>query len=187
MDQDSLYSIGHGNKTIEQLIHELRSFNIQYVVDVRSVPYSKYHPQFNREALMAAINATGDIRYGYMGNEIGGLPKDDSYKTEGKMDYDKMKLSPEFQHGLQRLIHANSQHLRTCIMCSESNPAECHRTKLIGEALREQGINLRHICRSPIGRIILKSQIDVINEVTKGNSLNDLFGAGTTFTSRKTY
>ncbi|WP_103004004.1 DUF488 family protein [Hoylesella timonensis] len=187
MEEGFLFSIGHGNKDVSELIEQLHHFNIEYLIDVRSVPYSKFHPQFNKEQLMHSINQIGNIKYVYMGDVLGGLPKDELCKTNGKMDYDKMKQRPVFQKGIQRLLVANEKKIKTCIMCSESNPADCHRTKLIGEVLREHHINLLHICTSHEKKIIIKSQQEVINEITKGNNLCDLFGNVTTFMSRNNY
>ena len=99
MGKSFLYSIGHSNKTIEELISELRLYDIQYLIDVRSMPYSKYYPHFNKEPLKIAINETGDIKYGYMGDVIGGLPEDKECYTEGKVDYGKIRKMPFFIEG----------------------------------------------------------------------------------------
>ncbi|MCR5574887.1 MAG: DUF488 domain-containing protein [Bacteroidaceae bacterium] len=182
-----LFSIGHGNKSIDEFIHELRLFGIQYLIDVRSVPYSKFYPHFNQDQLNAAINATGDIHYGYMGDSIGGRPQDEScYTKEGQVDYAKIRTKPFFIAGIDRLEKANSLHFMTCIMCSEGEPKMCHRSKLIGEALRDRGICLQHICHDHNGKPVIKTQVDIINEVNKGLSL-DLFGDVQTFTSRNAY
>ena len=189
MKKSFLYSIGHSNKSVDELIEELRFYGIKYLIDVRSMPYSRYHQHFNRELLKKDINDTGDIIYGYMGDVIGGLPNrpghDDCY-TNDKVDYGKIRKMPFFIGGIDRLVKANEQGLPTCIMCSEGDPHMCHRSKLIGEALRDRGIILQHICKDHQGNLILKSQIDIINEVN-GNSVIDLFGNIQNFTSRKTY
>ena len=187
MGKSNLYSIGHSNKTLEELIQELRQYGIQYLIDVRSTPYSKFHPQFNREQLKAAINATDDITYGYMGDVIGGMPQNTLCYTEGKVDYGKIRQMSFFIEGINRLVTANEKGYKTCVMCSEGDPKMCHRSKLIGEALRERGINLQHICRDHAGNTILKSQIDVINELNGGDNLVDLFGETENLTSRKAY
>lgn len=187
MNSNFLYSIGHGNKSIDELIHELRLYNIQYLVDVRSTPYSKFNPQFNREQLQIAINNTSNIVYGYMGDVIGGLPKNPKCYTNGKVDYGKIRLMPFFNGGIDRLVNANEHGFATCVMCSEGDPKMCHRSKLIGEALRERGIIMYHICQGHNGNTILKSQIDVIQEANKGNSILNLFGETQNFTSRNTY
>lgn len=187
MKKSCIYSIGHGNKTVEELIRQLKLFDIHYLIDVRSVPYSKYNPQFNKEQLKAVINNSSDIIYGYMGDVIGGLPKSSDCYSDGKVDYDKIRKKPFFIDGIKRLINANEKEYKTCVMCSENDPKMCHRSKLIGEALRDNGIIIQHICQDHNGEIILKSQIDVINEVNNGNSIIDLFGDSQCFTSRKVY
>ena len=85
----TLYSIGHGNKTIEEFEKELRSFGIQYLIDVRTKPYSKWNPSFNQEALRALLQKRGFV-YVYMGDTIGGLPSDPACYTDGHIDYAKV-------------------------------------------------------------------------------------------------
>ncbi|MBQ5853002.1 MAG: DUF488 domain-containing protein [Rikenellaceae bacterium] len=178
----SLFSIGHGNKSIDEFISELNSFNIQFVVDVRSVPYSKWNPHFNQSTLECSLIKHG-LRYVYMGDKLGGMPNDSSCYTNGKIDYKKMGQKESFIEGLKRLINANNQQIRVAIMCSESEPEMCHRSKLIGEELRKRDIVMQHI----ISVQKSKSQIDVINTLTKGMGIMNLFGEEDTLTSRKTY
>ena len=187
MSKFKLYSVGHSNQSQENFLGLLKRYDINCIVDVRSVPASKYTPQFNLEPLKLAINQSGDIKYGYMGDVIGGLPQNDDCYTEGKVDYGKIRKMPFFNEGIDRLVKANEQGYKTCVMCSEGDPSMCHRSKLIGEALREKGIILQHICHDHNGKPILKSQIDVINEVNKGASMINLFGESENLTSRKVY
>ena len=80
---NTLYSIGHGHKTVEEFIDELQSFSIQFLVDVRTSPYSKWAPHFNRGIIEHWLSQAG-IKYGYMGDIIGGKPQNDScYDDEG--------------------------------------------------------------------------------------------------------
>jgi len=155
-----IYSIGHGNKKIDVFLNELNSYNISHLVDVRTSPYSKYNPQFNREMLKNDLEKVG-ITYVYLGENLGGLPSDRSCYIDGKVDYD----------------------LNVAIMCSESKPEECHRSKLIGQELLKQNIPLLHI----ITPDKTKDQITLMNELTKGRGVVDLFGNETSFTSRKKY
>ncbi len=176
-----ILSVGHGNKSIETFILELKSFDVKYLIDIRSKPYSKYSSQFNQEVLMHFLEKE-NIRYVFMGDLLGGLPQDISCYTEGKVDYDKLKTKEFFIAGLNRLELANEKELNSAIMCSENNPSECHRTKLIGVELQKRGIELRHI----IAIKKEKTQNQVILELTKGNGLMSLFGEES-FTSRKQY
>ncbi|OAV74951.1 hypothetical protein Barb7_01479 [Bacteroidales bacterium Barb7] len=176
-----LFSIGHGNKDIELFIQELKSFDIGFLIDIRTTPFSKWNPKFNQDMLKFLLTEQR-IKYIYMGEELGGLPKDASCYTNGKVDYDILKTKDFFQKGLERLLVADKKELNVAVMCSESNPAECHRTKLIGIELQKKGINLRHI----VGIDKEKNQTQVINELTNGNGLITLFGEES-FTSRKQY
>ena len=149
-----VYSIGHGNQLASQLISELQKFNIQLVVDVRSVPYSRFSPQFNREKLQQSLKEV-NIEYAFAGSALGGRPNDPScYKTgvipDGKadylhlVDYPVVRTKPFFLQGLSRLIQlANDQ--TTCIMCSEVDPNQCHRHHMIGKALVDEGVSVLHI------------------------------------------
>lgn len=178
----TLFSIGHGNKSIEEFIEELKSFDIAYLVDVRTSPYSKWNPQFNQPALQNYLMNLG-IRYVYMGDVLGGLPSDSSCYTNGRIDYAKMASKETFISGLERLIVANQKKIKLAIMCSESEPEMCHRSKLIGQELIKRNISLQHI----VERNRAISQIDVINILTKGCGIVNLFGEEETLMSRKTY
>lgn len=179
----TIYSIGHGNKPINQFLKELEYFGIAYLVDVRSKPYSKWNPDFNQESLRKFLKEH-DIIYGFMGNLLGGLPQDRScYNADGKIMYEVLKNQSYFQEGLKRLVAANMQQHRIAIMCSESNPAECHRSKLIGQQLLTYNICIKHIVST--GKY--KSQEDVMAEITKGVGIQDLFGNSLDLTSRKAH
>ncbi len=187
MDKSTLYSIGHGNKSIETFIEELKHFNIDYLIDIRSKPYSKYSPHFNQNALKFSLLRNG-ITYAFMGDVLGGLPDDTSCYTNGHVDYDKLKEKDFFKKGLQRLVMANQKKIKVAIMCSESKPEECHRTKLIGEELIKIGINLNHITRTKNKqkKLIIKDQKDVMSIVAPNGTVN-LFGEELSFGSRKKY
>ena len=99
------------------------------------------------------------------------------------IDYTKMAKKEQFISGLNRLVVANQKQIRLAVMCSESEPEMCHRSKLIGEELRKQNIVMHHI----VGINKSISQIDVINMLTKGQGIVNLFGEEETLTSRKVY
>ncbi|MCX8069328.1 MAG: DUF488 domain-containing protein, partial [Thermodesulfovibrionales bacterium] len=105
-----LYTIGHSNITIEDFIKLLCSANIEVLVDVRSAPYSKYASQFNKENLIKLFQST-NIKYVYMGDLIGGIPKDKSYYVNGKIDYNLVKEGNSFKSGINRLRNGIKQYL----------------------------------------------------------------------------
>lgn len=183
MINSTIYSIGHGNKDIKDFIAELKSFDIQFLLDIRSKPYSKWSPQFNQAALESELK-NNEIVYVYVGDTLGGLPEDRTcYDFDGKVVYDLIKEKDFFKQGLERLTTANEKRIKLAIMCSESKPEECHRSKLIGQELLKKNISVNHV----ISKKKIKSQETVMNELTKGNGTVDLFGNVKEFTSRKTY
>lgn len=183
MHSSTIYSIGHGSKKVEDFVNELKSFEILFLLDIRSKPYSKWNPQFNQEALEQTLKEH-NITYVFVGDSLGGLPRDRScYDYNGKVIYDIIKEKQFFKDGLERLITANSKRVNLAIMCSEAKPEECHRSKLIGQELLKQDISVNHI----VSYNKTKPQETVMNELNKGKALIDLFGEETDLTSRKSY
>ncbi len=160
---------------MEEIIEELKHYDIKYLIDIRSKPFSKYYPHFNKEALTNFFHFQNDIIYRWWGDTIGGLPPVEwkCHTTDGKIDYDKMAQHPIFISGVDRLVKANNQHCKTAIMCSESEPQMCHRSKLIGRMLEDRGIELQHIVRNKVGEIIVKPQSMVFTNII--NEHLDLF------------
>jgi uncharacterized protein (DUF488 family) len=183
MEKQPLYTIGHGNRKPEDFLSLLKSFGIEYLIDVRSQPYSKFNPKYNQNDLKYFLEQNG-IKYVFMGDSIGGRPKDIScYDNEGKVNYEAVKTKEFFLEGIDRLKTAYNKDINVVIMCSESKPCECHRSKLIGRVLNNESIVLKHIDEN--GK--LKDQATVINELNKGLSEIDLFGNLINVTSRKAY
>jgi len=162
-----LFSIGHGNRSKEVFLELLQMNNIHYLVDVRTYPYSRFNPQYNQKALKEYLEKN-EIRYIFMGDQLGGKPvAADCYTSEGKINYELVKKKDFFQSGIERLKKAYSHKLPVAIMCSESKPAECHRTNLIGEALAEENIFLQHIDEKGM----VKEHKRLIIEMGKGGKL----------------
>ena len=118
---------------------------IRYLIDVRSQPYSRYHPQYRQANLKVSLEGRG-IQYVFMGDSLGGRPADVScYGEDGRVDYELVRGKDFFKAGIERLRTAYEKGIAAAIMCSESRPGECHRSRLIGSALLEVGIELVHI------------------------------------------
>lgn len=152
----TIWTIGHSNHTLERLIELLRSETIDFVVDVRSYPYSRIAPQFNREDLQTALNRIG-THYLFFGNELGGRPgRDDHYDDAGRARYDLMAGEPAFQASLRRLLEG-CRHHRIVLLCSEGQPQECHRRLLVGKVLADHGVRLRHVL--PDGEVMEEDEV----------------------------
>lgn len=149
-----IYTIGHSNVSAGDFVALLHKSGIEALVDVRSAPHSSYTPQFNRETL-AELMASAEIAYHYAGEYLGGRPKDPTCYKHGKVptgkvdyvklvDYTEVTRRPWFQKGLERLIQIASERTTT-IMCTEENPQDCHRLRLITPALESRGIEVVHL------------------------------------------
>ncbi len=139
-----IYTIGHSKHKIERFVALLRQHAIDVVADVRSTPYSRFNPQFNREKLQAALADCG-IRYVFLGDELGARTKDTAcYDEAGRVSYAKLAATPSFRHGLDRLLAGMREH-RIAIMCAEREPLECHRTILVARELEKVGAPITHI------------------------------------------
>lgn len=142
-----IYTIGHSDRTVDDLIDLLRRYGVARLVDVRSQPYSRWVPQFNRENLARALTAAG-LEYVHMGDTLGGRPADPSlYAAPGEQerpDYERMAATAAFQEGVTRLVSLAAERT-TVVMCSEGDHRHCHRALLLAPALCTQGLSVRHI------------------------------------------
>lgn len=144
-DSPLLMTLGHGKRTIDDVIARLNEHHVAFLVDVRSVPWSRFQPDFSRDALQQRLPASG-ISYLFLGEELGGRPKDRTcYDEHGRVNYDACMRRPAFQHGIQRLKTAWEQGRRVALLCSERRPEECHRSKLVGKALVATGLDVTHL------------------------------------------
>lgn len=164
-DLTTIFSIGHGQKELEEFYEELSSFEIQYVIDVRSSPFSKWASQFNQREISLFLRNHG-IVYAFMGDTLGGRPINEFCNdAEGHFDYERMAQKQTFKDGIQRLINANEKQFKVAVMCSESDPSLCHRSKLIGRELYENyHINMKHI----IAPREFVDECQVVLDLTKG-------------------
>jgi uncharacterized protein (DUF488 family) len=157
----------------------LKTHDITYLLDVRSTPYSRFKPEFSKDALGRAVQEQG-IHYLYLGRQLGGQPDELSCYVDGKVDYAAVRQLPAFREGINRLERAYRGGQRVALMCSEGKPELCHRSKLLGQSLDERNIPVLHIDEN--GHLL--TQDEVIDKLT-GGQLN-LFGEPD-FTSRKRY
>ncbi len=132
-----LFTIGHSNHPIERFIDLLTRHGVTALADVRSVPRSRFNPQFNRERLDAALRAA-NIAYVFLGDALGGKPD-----APSERDYKAMAAAPTFQAGLDRVRDGATRH-RVALMCAEKEPLDCHRFVLVSRHLRHD-LAIQHI------------------------------------------
>jgi uncharacterized protein (DUF488 family) len=140
----TIWTIGHSAAEPAELVRLLRAQGIQVLVDVRSVPYSRFAPQANRETLESVVKSHG-VQYLFRGDELGGRPRDASEEaTASKPDYARIERTAEYQRGIAALGRLGADE-RACVLCSEEDPAHCHRGLLIAETLVRAGWAILHI------------------------------------------
>jgi uncharacterized protein (DUF488 family) len=138
-----LFSIGHSNLSAERFLAMLQGAGVNAIVDVRSLPYSRFCPWFSQKPLAAALAAAG-IDYAAMGDALGGRPGDETLYRDDVADYAAMATVPDYITGLERLIEA-AAHARLCLMCAEREPLDCHRCLLVARSLAERSVAVGHI------------------------------------------
>jgi uncharacterized protein (DUF488 family) len=135
--------VGHSNHPIEKFIGLLTANGITAVADVRSRPFSRRHPQFNKERLAAQLTQHG-IAYVFLGKELGARSEDPSCYEEGKVQYPRLAATAAFKAGIERVL-AGAEKFRIALMCAEKEPLDCHRTLLVSRALEKTGASIVHI------------------------------------------
>lgn len=138
-----IFTIGHSNHAIGGFIALLKGAGVDAVADVRSIPYSKRHPQYQKEPLSRSLKAVG-IAYVFLGRELGARPDDPSCYENGRAVYDRIAATPAFAEGLQRVEDGAGRH-KIALMCAEREPLECHRTLLVSRHLKARGNAIQHI------------------------------------------
>lgn len=138
-----VFTIGHSTHSQERFISLLRKHAVAVVCDVRSQPYSRANPQFNREILKQFLHARG-IRYVFLGRELGARSEDATCYVNGKVQYDRLAQTELFHRGLHR-VETGMKKFRIVLMCAERDPIECHRTILVARYLSKGGVTIRHI------------------------------------------
>lgn len=140
-----IYTIGHTHHTIAKFLAFLDKYNIDYLMDVRSVPYSRYAEQFNREALKKVMDKTS-VKYVFMGNYFGARQQNpDLYNEAGYLDFEKVRSYQPFIMRVDNLILGLKKGNNIALMCTEKHPIDCHRAILIARAFELKGIGVKHI------------------------------------------
>lgn len=138
-----LYTIGHSNHPAPKVIDLLKLHGVTALVDVRSQPYSRANPQFNREAFRESLRLAG-VAYLFLGQELGARSVDPKCYANDKVQYDCLAQTPAFLSGLKRVIQGTGTHT-VALMCAEKDPLSCHRTILVCRHLVARRIAVAHI------------------------------------------
>jgi uncharacterized protein (DUF488 family) len=138
-----IYNIGYAGRSLDNFVQQLNNLNITYLIDVRSLPFSGYFPEYNCDKLEEYLK-TKNIQYVNMGALLGPRSKVIShYKPNGQIDFKILSKSTEFLKGIERLIKADK--FNVCLMCAEKKPEVCHRSLLVSRYANEHGLDVQSI------------------------------------------
>lgn len=138
-------TVGHSNHPIDRFFDLVASHGVDALVDVRTSPFSRYAPQFNRDALAASARGRG-LAYVFLGRELGGRPSDPRLlDANGVADYCGMARTAEFADGIARVLQGVAKGYRIALTCSERCPTECHRCLLVARRISAEGVATAHI------------------------------------------
>ncbi len=142
-------TIGHSTHSWERFERLLLAAGATAVADVRTSPWSRHTPQFNREVLAEKLKAAG-LAYVYLGDALGGRPTAAHLFDDGVADYEAMAAEPAFEVGLERVRRGAESHV-VALMCAEQEPLDCHRCLLVSRRLKQMGLAISHVL--PDGRV----------------------------------
>jgi uncharacterized protein (DUF488 family) len=137
-----ILTIGHGLLSIDTLVAHLREQGVQRVVDVRSVPFSQRAPQFNQRVLSARLQNEG-IEYAWE-EALGGRPATHLLTSGGAPNYEAMAQEQQTRHALDELA-GSATRLCIAVLCSETKPETCHRSRMLEPELERRGCEVEHI------------------------------------------
>jgi uncharacterized protein (DUF488 family) len=147
MDRPIIYTIGHSTHPINYFLSLLQEYHVNCLVDVRSVAASRYNPQYNKEPLSNFLKNNGII-YMHFPEQFGARQSDpDLLDEKGKVDFAKVRKSRNFRNGVGRLWSGINKGYMIALMCSESDPIDCHRFSMITVGLRQDGFEVLHIMK----------------------------------------
>ncbi len=142
--REIVYTIGHSNNASADFIDLLKGAGVGAIADVRSTPFSRRNPQFNRETLASSLKDNA-VAYVWLGDQLGARPSDPSLlRADGGVDFRRLVASAAFRRGIERVCDG-ARRFRLAIMCAERDPLNCHRTFLIARHLAGEHVGIRHV------------------------------------------
>jgi uncharacterized protein (DUF488 family) len=142
IDKKQIYTIGYSAFDIDAFVCTLNRYNITAISDVRSSPYSKFKPEYNREFLSKKLKENG-IQYVFLGDTLGARFNDKTVYINGIVNFDLASKLDSFKTGVQRLVEGSKKYT-IGLLCAEKDPIECHRSILIAKNISNI-FNVLHI------------------------------------------
>ena len=138
-----VFTIGHSNHLFSTFLELIQKHDINLVADVRTNPYSKHSPHFNKKPLQKSLEESL-IKYVYLGKNMGGKPRDKKFYHNHELIYHRLEKDEKYQEALNELIKLTEKN-QIVIMCSEEDPKACQQHNLIVQSLLKKGFEISHI------------------------------------------
>lgn len=163
MNRPIIYTVGHSTHPLDFFLELIKTVDINCIIDVRSIPASAYSPQYNQNSLKNFLRFN-NIEYLHFAEEFGARRTDvDLLDSKGKLDFEKVRNTKEFIRGVERVRQGEDRGFRIALMCSESEPLDCHRYSMVSIGLENNGFDVKHILKDKS----LKTNADLERELLK--------------------
>jgi uncharacterized protein (DUF488 family) len=141
----NIFTIGYGGRQFDDFVAILLKYRIDSILDIRSNPFSRFQPRYNKANLQSLLSEQG-IEYLYKGDVLGGKPRAGMfYHSNGVLNHDLINITKSYQNAIDEVITLATNYENICLLCSELNPDNCHRKTLIGKTLSKRNVFVNHI------------------------------------------
>lgn len=138
----TIFTVGHSDLSFLNFLSLIQANDITHIIDIRSIPYSRHAPWSNKSRLPELLKPFG-IRYTYLGHKLGGKKKSlhDTLRQQG--------VTPKeiYDDAIQLLIQLSLRD-KLSLLCSEGDPAHCHRQHIVAQTLLDAGVKVIHILKN---------------------------------------
>jgi uncharacterized protein (DUF488 family) len=181
MSRPIVYTVGHSTHQLDFFLELVKSVEINCIVDVRSVPASAYNPQYNQESFKNFLKFN-HITYLHFAEEFGARQGDyDLLNNESILDFEKVRKTRIFNCGLERIWQGVNKGFRIALMCSESEPLDCHRFSMVSIGLENDGFDVMHIFKDKTLKTNLDLEKELLKKFEKKIPQPDVFNPDITF------
>lgn len=175
MDKPVVYTVGHSTHQLDFFLGLIKTVEINCIVDIRSVPASTYNPQYNQDSFKLFLK-NNYITYLHFAEEFGARQTDyELLDNEGKLDFEKVRKTRIFNYGLERIWKGVNNGFRIALMCSESEPLDCHRFSMVSVGLEQDGFDVLHILKDKSIKTNLELEKELLKKYKKKIPQSTLF------------
>lgn len=154
----NIYTIGYTAFKIDDFINILKKYNITCVIDVRSLPYSQYYPDYNKDVFEKVLKSNR-ILYRNYSAEFGARQTEKCYLSpKGYLDFNKYVKSDKFESGYKKVLTGVDLGYTFVLMCAETDPIDCHRSIMLGREFYKRGFEVKNILKT--GDVLLQNEIE---------------------------